>query len=126
MKNQAGYSLIEIIITIVFVGIAFPGLIAFFTNIMIDSVESGAYTQAIVLTQSKMEEITADKLSPDRGYDYIRTSGQYPTETIGQFTRTTTVTDTVFSGVSGVIVMVETDHSLMANPYNVSALFTSY
>ncbi len=126
MKNQAGYSLIEIIITIVFVGIAFPGLIAFFTNIMIDSVESGAYTQAIVLTQSKMEEITADKLSPDRGYDYIRTAGQYPTETIGQFTRTTTVTDTVFSGVSGVIVMVETDHSLMANPYNVSALFTSY
>ena len=126
MRNQAGYSLIEIIITIVFVGIAFPGLIAFFTNIMIDSVESGAYTQAIVLTQSKMEEITADKLSPDRGYDYIRTAGQYPVETIGQFTRTTTVIDTVFSGVTGVFVIVETNHTLMANPYNVSALFTSY
>jgi len=126
MKNQAGYSLIEIIVTIVFVGIAFPGLIAFFANIMTDSVESGAYTEAIVLTQSKMEEITADKLSPDRGYDYIRTAGQYPSETIGQFTRTTTVIDTVLSGVSGAFVMVETNNSLMASPYNVAIFFTSY
>lgn len=126
MKNQAGYSLIEIIVTIVFVGIAFPSLIAFFANIMTDSVESGAYTEAIVLTQSKMEEITADKLSEDRGYDYIRTTGQYPSETIGQFTRTTTVTDTLISGVAGVIVTVETNNSIMANPYNVSAFFTSY
>ena len=126
MKNQAGYSLIEIIVTIVFVGIALPSLIAFFTHIMTDSVENGAYTQAIVLTQSKMEEITADKLSDARGYDYIRTAGQYPAETIGQFTRTTTVTDTIFSGVAGVFVVVETDHALMANPFNVSALFTSY
>jgi len=126
MKNQAGYSLIEIIVTIVFVGIAFPALIAFFANVMTDSVESGAYTQAIVLTQTKMEQITADKLSPARGYDYIRTAGQYPAETIGQFTRTTTVVDSVLTGVSGVFVMVETNHTLMANPYNVSTFFTSY
>ena len=126
MKNQAGYSLIEIIVTIVFVGIAFPSLIAFFANIMTDSVESEAYTEAIVHTQSKMEEITADKLSEDRGYDYIRTTGQYPSETIGQFTRITTVTDTVISGVAGVIVTVETNNQLMANPYNVATFFTSY
>ena len=126
MKNQAGYSLIEIIVTIVFVGVAFPGLIAFFTNVMVDSVEGKAYTEAIVLTQSKMEQIAADKLSATRGYDYVRTSGQYPAETIGQFTRTTTVADTIFSGVTGILVTVETNYTLMASPYNVSTFFTSY
>ena len=126
MKNQAGYSLIEIIVTIVFVGVAFPGLIAFFTNIMTDSVESKAYTEAIVLTQSKMEQITADKMSASRGYDYVRTPGQYPAETIGQFNRTTSVSDSTISGVDGILVTVETNHTLMASPYNVSTFFTSY
>lgn len=126
MKNQAGYSLIEIVVTIVFVGVAFPGLLAFFANIMTDSAESGVQTQAIVLTQSKMEEIAADKFSSTRGYDYITTSGQYPVETIGQFTRTTTISDTTLSGVDGAYVIVSTNHSLMANPYNVESFFTSY
>ena len=126
MKNQAGYSLIEVIVTIVFVGVAFPGLIAFFTNVMVDSVESKAYTEAIVLTQSKMEQIAADKMSATRGYTYVRTSGQYPNETIGQFTRTTTVADTLISGVTGILVTIETNHTLMVNPYNVSTFFTSY
>jgi Tfp pilus assembly protein PilV len=124
MKNQAGYSLIEVIVTVVFVGIAFPGLIAFFTNVMVDSVENGVYTQAIALTQSKMEEITADKLSESRGYNYVRTVGQYPAEAIGQFTRTTTVSDTLFSGITGIYVRVTTNHSLMASPYTLATFFT--
>lgn len=125
-KKQAGYSLIEVIVTVVFVGIAFPGLIAFFSNVMVDSVESGVYTQAIALTKSKMEEITADKLSPARGYNYINTVGQYPAETIGQYTRTTTVRDCTISNVDGVWVQVQTNHSLMASPYNLSTFFTAY
>lgn len=125
-KNQAGYSLIEVIVTVVFVGIAFPGLIVFFSNVMVDSVESGVYTQAIAMTKTKMEEITADKLSPARGYNYISTAGQYPAETIGQYARTTSVSDSTISNVDGVWVQVQTNHSLMASPYNLSTFFTAY
>ncbi len=126
MKNQAGYSLIELIITIVFVGVAFPGLIAFFANTMNDSVENQIYTQAIGLTQSKLEEITADKLDDSRGYDYIKTAGRYPAENIGLFTRTTTVTDSSLAGISGAHVRIETSHTLMANNYSLSCFFTFY
>lgn len=51
MKNKVGYSLIKIIVMFVFVGVSFPGLIAFFTNIMTNSGEGGAYSQAIVFMQ---------------------------------------------------------------------------
>lgn len=126
MKEQTGYSLIEIVVTIVFVGIAFPGLIAFFANTINDSVENEIYTQAIVLTQSKMEEITADKLNPSRGISYIRTAGQYPAETIGLFNRAVMVKDSVLAGVAGVFIEVETAHPLMANTYDLSCFYTSY
>ena len=126
MKNQFGYSLIEIVVTIVFVGVAFPGLIAFFANTINDSVENEIYTQAISLAQSKMEEITADKLDDSRGINYIRTAGQYPSETIGQFSRTVIVQDSTFAGVIGVYVEIETSHALMANNFNLSCFFTTY
>jgi len=126
MKNQFGYSLIEIVITIVFIGVAFPGLIAFFANTINDSVENEIYTQAIGLTQSKMEEITADKLDDSRGIPFIRTAGQYPVDNIGQFTRTVTVKDSLITGVSGVFVQVETSHALMANNFSLSCYFTIY
>ncbi len=126
MKNQAGYSLIELVITIVFIGIAFPGLIAFFVNTMNDSVENQLYTEAIGLAQSKLEEITADKLADSLGYAYITTGGRYPQETIGLFTRTTTITDSSLAGVAGALTEVEISHGLMTNNYSLSCFFTSY
>ncbi len=126
MKNQAGYSLIELVITIVFIGIAFPGLIAFFVNTMNDSVENQLYTEAIGLAQSKLEEITADKLDDSRGYTYITTGGQYPQETIGLFTRTTTITVLSLAGVEGAQTEVEISHQLMVNDYSLSCFFTLY
>jgi len=126
MNEQNGYSLIEIVITIVFIGIAFPGLIAFFTNTLNDSVVNQVSSQAISLAQSRMEEITADKLDPSRGIDYIRTSGQYPDETIGNYGRRVVVRDSIISGVTGVYVEVETSHAVMVNNYNLSCFFTRY
>jgi type II secretory pathway pseudopilin PulG len=114
MKHEKGYTLIELIVTITFTGIAFSGLIAFFTNIVHGSLENEIVSQAICLANEKMEEIYADRIDANRGIAYITTSGQYPSETIDYFTRTVTITSESIGGIAGYKIQVTVSHSLLA------------
>jgi type II secretory pathway pseudopilin PulG len=126
MKNENGHTLLELVFVIVLVGIAFPGLLAFFTNSMEDSIKNEVIARAIVLAQGKMEQITTDKHEPGRGITFIKIAGQYPTETIDQFVRTVTVRDLTISGVVGVEVIVSISHPLMTNDYTLTHFFTNH
>jgi prepilin-type N-terminal cleavage/methylation domain-containing protein len=126
MNKENGYTLLELVLVIILVGVAFPGLLAFFTNSMQDSVKNEVITQAIILAQGKMEQITTDKHEPGRGMNYIKLSGQYPVETIGPFVRSVTVQDVTLSGVDGVKVSVSISHPSMSQEFTLNHFFSDY
>jgi Tfp pilus assembly protein PilV len=76
---QAGFTLIEIVLIIVIAGIAILPLSMLFANSSIHSSDARNATLAAELAQAKMEELTADKNSPARGFSYLVTAN-YPAE----------------------------------------------
>ena len=68
--RQAGFTLIEVVLILVIVGVAILPLSLLFANASIRSGEARDATTAAQLAQAKMEEIAADKSSPARGFDY--------------------------------------------------------
>jgi len=76
---QAGFTLIEIVLIIVIAAIAILPLSMLFANSSIHSSDARNATLAAELAQAKMEELTADKNSPARGFSYLVTAN-YPAE----------------------------------------------
>lgn len=77
--NSKGFTLIEIILLIVILAIAIPGLISVLSFITKGQVNTLGTTTSALLAQEKLEEVVADKRSPNRGYGYI-TNGNYPAD----------------------------------------------
>jgi len=77
--RQAGYSLIELVMALVVVGVALPPMITI-GNQCLQNMHQGAYVTAEVsLAQEKLEQLIADEASAGRGYSYI-VSANYPAE----------------------------------------------
>ena len=76
-SNQTGFTLIELVLTVIIVGICFLSLVAVFSTSLVGSSDSEHTTIATFLAQEKMEQILADKNG--RGYGYIVNSS-YPAE----------------------------------------------
>lgn len=125
-KNETGYSLVELILTVILVSIAFTGLIGFFTGTMTDTVKNEKISQAILLAGQKMEEICSDRNEPTRGLEYITMPNQYPEESLNQFTRSVVIRSVVFSNVDAVEVIVSVTHPVIEGTYTLNHLFTDY
>jgi Tfp pilus assembly protein PilV len=78
-RNAAGFTLIEMVLIIVITAIAVLPLSMLFANTSIRSSDARNATIAAQLAQAKMEELTADKNSPTRGFSYL-VAGNYPAE----------------------------------------------
>jgi Tfp pilus assembly protein PilV len=76
---EAGFTLIEIVLIIVIAAIAVLPLSMLFANSSIHSSDARNATLAAELAEAKMEELTADKNSPARGFSYLVTAN-YPAE----------------------------------------------
>jgi Tfp pilus assembly protein PilV len=76
---EAGFTLIEIVLIIVIAAIAILPLSMLFANSSIHSSDARNATLAAELAQAKMEELTADKNSPARGFSYL-VAANYPAE----------------------------------------------
>ena len=76
---RAGFTLIEIVLIIVIAAIAILPLSMLFANSSIHSSDARNATLAAELAQAKMEELTADKNSPARGFSYL-VAANYPAE----------------------------------------------
>ncbi len=101
---NAGFTLVEIVLIIVIAGIAILPLSMLFANSSIHSSDARNATLAAQLAQAKMEELTADKNSPARGFSYLVT-GNYPAESpvtaFAGYSRSVSFsTDSTYDGVT--------------------------
>jgi prepilin-type N-terminal cleavage/methylation domain-containing protein len=95
MKTK-GFTLIEVILVIVIMAIAIPGLISAVSFITKSQVNAIGTTTAADLAQERMEQIMGDRMNPARGFTYIVIGNYSPPETpVAGFTnynRTVTIT----------------------------------
>lgn len=113
-----GYSLIEIILVILIIGIAIPPVIHLFTYNLTSSVNSEIYTKACQFAEEKMEEILADKRADDagRGYDYIVYPNRYSSDNPETgYSRSVSISQTTTAGVQHAEIVVTVSHDLIEN-----------
>lgn len=93
MRWTRGFTLIELVLTIVVISAGLFGLMVLFDAASRGTVQSLGQQAAVYLAQERLEIITADKAS--RGYDYVVMSNYVPTEVVtlgtGQYTRLLTI-----------------------------------
>ncbi|MBI3595851.1 MAG: prepilin-type N-terminal cleavage/methylation domain-containing protein [Nitrospirae bacterium] len=80
MKTK-GFTLIEVILTIVILAVAIPGLISAVSFMTQSQVNTIGTTIAADLAQDKMEEIMGDRMNPARGFAWIVNGAHYPNDT---------------------------------------------
>ena len=129
MRTARGFTLIEMVLIIVIAGIAILPLSMLFANSSIHSSDARNATIAAQLAQAKMEELTADKNSPARGFSYLVTAN-YPAESpVPAFTgygRTVSfAADSTYDGVTFRTVSVTVTCNNIP-PVTVTTWFTSY
>ncbi|HEX7078190.1 MAG TPA: type II secretion system protein [Candidatus Eisenbacteria bacterium] len=78
-RSESGFTLIEVVLILVIAAVAVLPLGMLFANTSIRSGDARNAMVAAELAQAKMEEITADKNSPSRGFSYL-VAANYPSE----------------------------------------------
>jgi MSHA pilin protein MshD len=70
-NDQGGFTLIEIIITLVVLSVAVVGVLSVFTTAIKGSADPVVLNRALALAQEKMDKIIGDRMNPSRGFAYI-------------------------------------------------------
>lgn len=91
MGARRGYTLVEVILVVVVVGLAFPSLLAAFAQASRTSARPVLLVTASNLARERIEILAADRFNASRGYSYL-VSGNYPDESpVSAFTMTRSV-----------------------------------
>ena len=127
--GHGGFTLIEVVLVIVIAGVALLPLSMLFANTSIRSGDAHNASIAAQLAEAKMEEITADKNSPARGFTYLQ-AANYPTENpvaaFAGYSRSVSIApDSTYDGVTFRTVSV-TVTSPNIPPVTVTTWFTAY
>jgi len=120
LKESPGFSLIELVMTIVFTSIAFPGITSLLVNVVNNSHDAELMTIANNLAQEQMENILADKAGTGAGYGYANiNTAKYasvnPTSPFTAFTRTVTVTtqNLISASYPAKVIVVRVTHPMI-------------
>jgi len=90
-NDQGGFTLIEIIITLVVLSVAVVGVLTVFTTAIKGSADPVVLNRALALAQEKMDEIIGDRMNSVRGFAYI-IPGNYPADIpVTGFNRSVTI-----------------------------------
>lgn len=93
-RGQSGASLMEAIMVVVFLGVAFVAVLQVMSSSLEHSVDNEVRTRAIALAEEKMEQVVGDKNG--RGYGYL-VNANYPVESDASgnrgFSRSVAITD---------------------------------
>ena len=128
-KGSAGFTLVEVVLIIVIAAVAVLPLSMLFANTSIRSSDARNATMAAQLAQAKMEELTADKNSPARGFSYLL-AANYPAESpvaaFPGYSRSVSFSpDSTYDGVTFRTVTVTVTCTSIP-PVTVTTWFTSY
>jgi len=103
-RREAGFTLPEVVLILVIAAVAVLPLGMLFANSSIRSGEARNATVMAQLAQAKMEEITADKNSPSRGFTYLVAANYPPENPVTAFTgysrSVSFAPDSVYDGVT--------------------------
>lgn len=124
-----GFTLIEVVLVLVIAAVSLLPLSMLFATTSIRSGDAHNATVAAQLAEAKMEEITADKNSPTRGFSYL-VAANYPAETPVQafpgYSRSVSIApDSLYDGVTFRTVSV-TVTSPNIPPVTLTTWFTRY
>lgn len=108
--NAAGFSLFELVLVILLLGVATLPLVNQLAVTGQHSADGQSATSAVLLARERMEEAAADRDAPGRGYAWV-TAANYPVENpvagFPGYTRTTTITgDSTYAGIIYKVVTV--------------------
>ena len=127
-RDAAGFTLTEVVLILVIVGVALLPLSLLFANASIRSTDARDATVAAQLAQAKLEEIAADASSPARGYDYLARPNYPPEDPVIAFPRyrrsVTVSADSTFDGVRFRAVSVTVSAQTIP-PVTLTTWFTS-
>lgn len=128
-RNDAGFTLVEVVLILVLAAVAVLPLGMLFANTSIRSGDARNAMIAAQLAQAKMEEVTADKNSPARGFNHL-IAANYPAESpVSAFPGySRTVTFAPDSAYDGVTFRTATVTVTCGNipPVTMTTWFTSY
>ncbi len=117
--DGTGYSMVEIIIAIIFATIAIPGIVGMYTAVLTNSHSAEIMTVANLLAVEQMETILADKAGTGVDYGYSAINSQKyasvtPTSPFTGYSRTVDV-QTIDSGQTYEykLITVTVGHSLI-------------
>lgn len=125
-KRVQGYSLIEIILVVLILGIALPPIITIFSQNLSNNVKSEWYTKATLLAEERMEQILSDKRA--HSYEYIVSPDRYPEDTPESgFTRTVSIDESghIIDGIPYAEIQVTISHPSI-NDVTITAWVTNY
>lgn len=100
--GERGFSLIEVIMVIVVLGIFAPALVVMVRSAGVQNAKAERLTQATLLAQGKMEEVISEKKS--RGYTFMDSllaadSTHYDDAPVSGYARSVTWVDSSYDGV---------------------------
>jgi len=128
VKRENGFTLIELVVAIVLMGVALPVIIGLFANVSLYASRGTVKDQMVAHAQNKMEEIVAVK---EANWDWYKNPNQFvATENLtDNFQRSVTVTSISNwgnQGINGWEVTVSVSHPQMSNNYSLSVRFSKY
>ena len=110
VRNERGFSLVEVIIILVIIGIAAIPLSRLSVRNMVFSGRYATMTKAISYAQERLEQVIADYAasSAGRGYDWVRSNWAGSSDTpLTGFTRSVSISSQqTLNGVTYVVVTV--------------------
>jgi len=128
LRNQHGFTLIEMLVTIVLVGILLPSIFGLLGQVAFHSSRQAIRDQLIMLAEDKLEEVIGRK---EANWDWYKDPDQFE-ETDnpdGNFTRTVTVSDVTNWGsfnLDAWQVTVLVTHPQFPEGYQMSVRLTPY
>ncbi len=126
--NQNGFTLLELVIAIILIGVTLPALLSLYANMSAKASDSAIMDQLVALAQSKMEEIVGFK---ENTWDWYKDPTQFEvSESLpDSYQRTVTVQAVTGWGnasLDGWDVIVSVTHPRLTSGYQLSVRFTQY
>lgn len=127
-ENENGFSLIELIVAIIILGVALPAIFSLYASLSANSQKSATLDHMVEYAQNRMEEIIAVKEADTWWY---QNPSQFDgTDNLGNgYIRT--VSSSAISnwgnrGISGWEITVQVSNPRVTNPYTLIVRFSQY